>query len=209
MLFGKKDKIECEFCGEKVNKKYTFCPHCGEQLYEEDPRDMGMLGESDMDEVEMPLNMGITEKMLGSLVNSLMKNLDKELKNMNKSSNTEIKNLPNGIKISIGSPMSVQKKAPRVEKKEITKDQMEKITSLPKTAAKTNVKRLSDKVIYELSTPGVNSTEDIFISKLESGYEIKAIGNKKVYVNSIPLNLPLKSYSLKEEKVSVEFKPEH
>ena len=52
---------------------------------------------------------------------------------------------------------------------------------------------LIDSVEQELNNP--YKKEDIFISKLESGYEIKAIGSKKIYVNSVPINLPLKQYS--------------
>ena len=62
-----------------------------------------------------------------------------------------------------------------------------------------------DKVVYELNTPGVQSVEDIFISKLESGYEVKALGSKKVYVNSIPVNLPISKYSILDNKLFVEF----
>ena len=80
------------------------------------------------------------------------------------------------------------------------------MSTLPREKAKTNVKRLGDKIIYELATPGVSSPEDIFISKLETGYEIKAIGSKKIYVNSIPINLQLKNYSISKSKLSVEFK---
>lgn len=64
---------------------------------------------------------------------------------------------------------------------------------------------MSDKVIYELAVPGVQSVQDIFISKLESGYEVKAIGKRKVYVNSLPVNLPLKKYSITDKQVIVEF----
>jgi len=82
---------------------------------------------------------------------------------------------------------------------------LKKMGSLPRAKAKTSVKRFGNKVVYELSTPGVISAEDVFISKLESGYEIKAIGDKKVYVNSVPINLPLKKYSIVNNKLLFEF----
>ncbi len=84
-------------------------------------------------------------------------------------------------------------------------EQLKKMGSLPRTEAKTSVKRFGDKVVYELATPGVNSANDVFVSKLESGYEIKAIGNKKIYVNSVPINLPLRKYSILKNKLLVEF----
>ncbi len=84
-------------------------------------------------------------------------------------------------------------------------EKLKKMSLMPREKAKTNIKRLSDKIVYELATPGVASLQDIFISKLESGYEVKAVGENKVYVNSIPLNLPIKSYSIIDNKISLEF----
>lgn len=85
---------------------------------------------------------------------------------------------------------------------------MKKLSSLPRTTAKTKIKRLSDKVIYELAAPGIESPEDIFISKLENGYEIKAIGKKKIYTNSLSIDLPIRGFSLTDNKILVEFKTE-
>ena len=119
----------------------------------------------------------------------------------------EIKTFPNGIRIKIAGPRIIQaKQKKKVQpRKPITPEQIEKISSLPKAEARTNVKRLGDKVVYELNTPGVQSVDDIFISKLESGYEVKALGSKKVYVNSIPVNLPITKYSVLDNKLFVEF----
>ena len=67
----------------------------------------------------------------------------------------------------------------------------------------------TDKLIYELSTPGLDSKEDIFLSKVETGYEVKAIGSKKVYVNTLQVNLPLHDLSVANNKLLVEFKTKH
>ena len=40
---------------------------------------------------------------------------------------------------------------------------------------------MGNKVIYNLEVPGVNDIDDIFINKLESSIEIKAISDDKVY----------------------------
>ena len=58
---------------------------------------------------------------------------------------------------------------------------------MPRAEAKTKLRRLSDKVVYEIAAQGIESPDDVLISKLESGYEIKAIGKKKIYVNTIPM----------------------
>ena len=176
-----------------------------------------MLGKNDSDlDEDFLAPLGLTDKMFNSLFSSLMRNLDKQFKEQAKSmqngmsndERTEIRHFPNGIRIKISGPM-VEKCKPKAQKitpvQQIEDEQIKKISSLPKEKAKTNVKRLGDRVVYELLTPGVISPKDIFISKLESGYEIKAIGNKKIYVNNIPINLPLSKYSIINNKLSVEF----
>tara|TARA_Y100000310_G_scaffold344303_1_gene456301 strand:- start:1442 stop:2092 length:651 start_codon:yes stop_codon:yes gene_type:complete len=215
MLFNKGKKPKCPECKSKVQDSYSFCPYCGSDLIdrEKEMKDFGMLGKNDVDTNQnMPANFGFTDKLIGSLVNSLAKNLDKQLKNIDKDverdlSNTEIRSLPNGIKIRIGYPTQ-EKEQKKVSKQTVSSSQIERMSTLPRAEAKSSVKRLSDKVVYELSTPGVESPNDIFVSKLESGYEVKAIGSKKIYVNSLPINLPLKRLSLAKNKLLVEFKAE-
>lgn len=220
MFFGKKKKtIKCDNCSSKLNKKFSFCPYCGEEIYDEkDPEDFGLLGEDDeIEEAEenflMP-NLGITDKIFSSLMNNLAKTLSSQMRDMNSQQNkTQVKSIPNGIRIMIGTnqsrqPISQQspQRAPAIQpKKEISEEQIKKMSNLPRTSAKTKVKRLSDKIIYELSVPGIKSQDDIFVSKVESGYEIKAVGEKKIYSNTIPLNLPIKNLSLINSNLIIEF----
>lgn len=207
-MFGKK-VIKCDNCNSKIDNGFSFCPYCGTSLINEEKhaRDYGLLGKGELDSEEQFANFGITDKLIGSLMNSLMKNFDKQFKHLDREmEKTEVRSFPNGIKIKI-SP-SIQHKKRRQKdffKKSISEDQLKKITTLPKKEAETKVKRLNDKVIYELSAPGIQSPQDIFISKLESGYEIKAIGDKKVYVNSLPVNLPIRALSFDNEKLFIEF----
>jgi len=214
MFFGKKKKknIECKHCNSKINKTFSFCPYCGNPLTdkEKEMKDFGMLGKIDSDILptnQDPTSIGISDKMINSIFNKLMKNLNSQLGDIHNMDNAEISNIPNGIKIKIGAPkikkQPTQKKGPF--KKPITTEQIEKMSKLPRTPAKTSVKRLSNRIVYELTTPGLATTKDVFISKLESGYEIKAIGSKKVYVNTIPLNLPLKNLSLLKNRLFLEF----
>lgn len=218
MFFGKKDKknkLKCESCGGLGSKKYRFCPHCGNSLIiENDEEDFGLLGKKDVQEEEMFSNLGFMDKTLMSMINSLMKNLDSQMRSQMKGfdsyGKTEVKRFPNGIKIRISGPAQQQRSTPKQKmnlsvEREVPTAQMKKMNSLPREKAKANVKRIGDKIIYELSTPGVNSPEDVFVSKLESGYEVKAIGDKKVYINSLPVNLPLRSYSISNNKLLVEF----
>ena len=219
MFFGKKKTTKCANCSSKVEKKFNFCPFCGEQIADEDEaKDFGILGKDDFINEKMLSefsadNFGIADKLIGSIMGSMMRSMNKQLKNFDKLENMEnarIEQLPNGIKISIGMPLEKQspKKQPSasMSKKEITKEQIEKMAKLPRVQAKTKIARLADKIVCEIDAPGVSKPEDIFISKTESGYEIKAIGKSKIYSNSIPLSHPLKGLSINGGKILVEFK---
>lgn len=227
MFFGKKNDGEmrkCEECGSKSEGKFSFCPHCGNNFIDtmKEREEFGLLGRSDYvdHEEEAPLqNFGMFDKLVNSMMSSMMKNLDKQFKGQFKDfesdlDRTEVKTFPNGVRIKISGPMNpavaqARKKKLVPVKREIGADQLKRIGTLPRAKAKTAVKRFGDRVVYELSTPGVNSVDDIFVSKLESGYEIKAIGDKKVYVNNVPINLPLRKYSILKNKLQIEFVMDH
>jgi predicted nucleic acid-binding Zn-ribbon protein len=219
MLFGKKEKKKCANCGSKIEDRFSYCPDCGDSVFdsESEQEDFGLLGKDDYIEQQIdpygPQTFGITDKIIGSMFNSLMKNLDKQFKNQLREvekdlDRTEVRSFPNGVSIKISGPLGQKKlkqNSQNPKTREIGKDQLRKMNSFPRIEAKTNVKRVGDKVVYELSTPGVSSPEDIFISKLESGYEIKALGTKKIYVNSVPITLPLRGFSIFKNKLVVEF----
>jgi hypothetical protein len=102
-----------------------------------------------------------------------------------------------------------EKPKPTTSRKGPTAEQLKKISSLPRKLAKSNVKRLGNKIVYELGMEGVRSPEDIFVSKLEKGYEIKALSDKHFYVNTIPLDLPVKTFKIEKDKITVEFKTDY
>ena len=218
MFFSKKNKeIKCENCNSSLSDKFNFCPYCGDSLRDEikERKEFGLLGRDDFPRAKegnnIMQNLGFTDKVFSSLMNQMMKSIDKEMKNVAQEESKQgarIEQLPNGIKISIGIP---QQKKPKKEKaqiikKELTEEQMKKLSSFPRAEAKIEIKRLSDKVIYEISAPGIQSPEDVFISKLENGYEIKAIGKNKVYTNSLSIDLPIRGFSIIDKKLLVEFK---
>ncbi len=221
MLFNKKDKRRCDQCGESSNQNYNFCPYCGNIIvdHQKEQRDYGLLGRNDSfpseEGIALPEGFGISDRIFSALVNGIMKSFDKQFKQQMKemerelnNANAEITTLPNGVRIKITSQLPSRTNSPpkhQPQQRRISEEQLERIAQLPKEKAKTTVKRLGNKIIYELITPGLVSVDDIFVSKLESGYEIKAIGDKKVYVNSIPVNLPLKRYLISDDKLFVEF----
>jgi hypothetical protein len=77
---------------------------------------------------------------------------------------------------------------------------------LPRKEAKTTLKRFKDRVVYELETPGINSLNNVVVNKLENSIEIKIYTEKTVYIKTLAISLPLLSYSIKQDKVLVEFK---
>ena len=185
------NKVKCGSCNSKIGKDFSYCPYCGNSTLDpkRETEEFGMLGKNDFSNTQdnYTQGFGLTDKLITSMFNSLMKTLDKQMKNQfndiaseSEHEHAEIKTLPNGIKIKISGPHTfpLKRKVRQPQKIEISEDQIKKMSSLPRAKAKANVKRVGGKVFYELSTPGVSSAQDIFISKIESGYEIKAIGEK-------------------------------
>ena len=214
-------KKKCNKCGKKIEEKYDFCPYCGNRFNSENEEDWGMLGKNDLvnptNEIKLPLGFNI-------LFNSLMKNLSKELNNEIKKNSFENqensrKITKDGVSISIstfgnGPPKirvtnmgNKKSNSGKTEKKFdsiiFTKEQAKKFSSLPKEEPKTNVRRLSSKVVYELEIPGAES-ENVSIIKLENSIEIKAISKNKSYKKLIPINLPIVNYEIKEGKLILE-----
>lgn len=92
-----------------------------------------------------------------------------------------------------------------IEKEKLTGKKLEKFSTLPQSEPETNIRRLSDSVIYEIDLPGVKSKKDISIIKLENSIEIKAIAKEKAYFKLIPISLPIISHNLSKEKLILEF----
>lgn len=150
--------------------------------------------------------------------------------NMNNGMNPE--NMAQGISISINSTNGVptikmkqfgpdgvkettnkreaQANKEQTSLKSSSKEDMEKIekfSKLPRHEPKTAVRRLSDRIIYELELPGVKDKKSITINKLENSIEIKAFTKDRAYFKLIPLGLPIKKHYLEDEKLILELSP--
>jgi HSP20 family molecular chaperone IbpA len=213
-------KKKCGKCGKKIGEKYSFCPYCGSQISSENDEDFGMLGKNDF----MPLANDLKLPFgLNAIFNSLMKNLSKEMEEQMKSNFAQEqpkKVKKDGISISISTfgngaprvnvtPMGNQKieqEKPneKIKQNNFTKEKIKKFNALKREEPKTNIRRLSNKLVYEIEMPGVKTIEDISISQLENSIEIKAIGEKKAYGKIIPISLPIKNYDLSEGKLILE-----
>lgn len=218
-MFNKK---ECKKCREKIAKKYLFCPHCGNLLNKKKAKeDFGMLGKDDfVNEFESTSGSvfgGASENVLGKMLESAMKMLEKEMKKEVKRKNQEELKNPktnfqlfiNGEKIdNFGTNHPVQHKTKK-QNKEISSNNLpmnslKKFSKLPKNEPKTNVRRFSDKIIYEINIPGVKSIKDVSIIKFEDNIEIKAITKDKAYNKLIPINFPITNYNFSRGKLILE-----
>ena len=231
-MFGKK---KCKNCGEKINNKYNFCPYCRMRLNDAEPDDdWGILGKNDL----TPLDGFMTHPGFSNLFNSLVKNLSKEIMELERTDKKQNKlgagkrnaEFPlfssqarkKGIGISIYtsgnmtpkimlSPLGENKKEIRKkisQNSKIFEQTTEKFIGLPKEEAETNIRRLSKKIIYEIYLPDVKSLKDISIAQLENSIEIKALGKNRVFYKIVPVNLPIKKYNLSKEKLVLEFDAE-
>ncbi|MFA4953545.1 MAG: hypothetical protein WC584_04950 [Candidatus Pacearchaeota archaeon] len=233
-MFNKK---KCRKCGEKISKEFDYCPYCGNSLKngEEREDDWGMLGKHD---IQNPFENSFNEIKLPAginmIFNSLMKNFEKEFKNIDKEMGREINQTKNikdpqikksGISISIstsgnrppeikvqqfGTPNSEFREIKRQTepKKSIQKtfneEKIKRFSKLPREEPSTNVRRLSNKVVYEIDLPGVKSTEDVSIIKLENSIEIKAVAKDKAYFKLLPIKFPIIDYKISKGKLILE-----
>lgn len=213
-MFSKKEK--CPRCNEKISGKFSYCPSCGHALNTKG-EDYGLLGKNDMvdpmKQFENQMFGGLGGKMFGKMLNSAMKMLEKEMqKNMNQQARpkTNFELYINGKRINPANIKVTKKEiTPKVKKKTLhvptfTQDSVNKFKTLPKKEPITNVRRLANKVIYEIDIPGVESIKDISIMKLENSIELKAIAKKAAYTKTITVDLPLQRYKLEDEKLILE-----
>lgn len=223
-MFGNK----CNRCGKKARKNFEFCPSCGANL-KSSPNDMGygFLGKNDINDLDMKLPFGFN-MLFKPLLKELQKQmfeLDEELK---KESKDPKKNGINHTSFSIHikalgqKPMKLtthkfpgimsgnvmenkSKDSQTLVLPNISKDLIDRAKDFPRKEPGTSVRRLADKIVYELSIPGVSSLSGVNIRKLDSAIEVKAVAKKEVFNKSISINLPLNNYYLANEKLVLEF----
>jgi len=208
-------KRKCPGCAKKIEKKYNFCPWCGQSIKgHREEEDFGLLGRTDSvnNMNQVPKNQPQLPFGLEKIMGGLIKQLEQELSGMDKQNG-----MPKGfnIRIQTGNPnqnpnqnqintnQHPQEMTPQpvITEKESTRRQ-----TLPKQEAESKVKRLSDKIIYEINTPGVKNKEDIIITKLEQGFEIKVYTKDTCYTKTIPLQIEIIGYTIKDNKLIVELK---
>lgn len=207
-MFGKK----CNGCGEKVSEKYNFCPYCGSSSKGEKKKGLGMLGENDFDEIDNFMGESFIEKIGGKMINNMFKMIEKEMQNEIKRKNSEVKNQPrsnfqlfiNGKKINLDNAQIKTEKSKKKAIFDIPSEPLKNFSKYEKKEPEANVRRLSDKVIYEIDMPGVKSDKDVSIINLENGLEIRGVGNKTAYHKTISVNLPITDINVSKGKLILE-----
>ncbi|OYT36449.1 hypothetical protein B6U91_01220 [Candidatus Pacearchaeota archaeon ex4484_71] len=212
-------KKKCPRCGGKIKGSYEFCPNCGVQLRKKNDKD-GLLGKNDYLGENEFFNepRGFSEKIIDKMMGSALRMIEKEmLRNMPPqinppNQNTRIKLMINGKEINLPEK-NIQKKPKEIKREnnntkklpiEFSKENLKKFKRMKKAEPATDVRRIGDKIVYELKVPGVKSINDISISKMEEGLEVKAVGEKKAYSKNISINFPLIKYALSKGKLSLE-----
>ena len=223
-MFGKK----CPQCGNKIKKDFKFCPSCKFNLTSDnDSTDYGFLGRDDIMEETAP--MTLSDKFMDKMLNSAMKMVEKQMRNLNNEMNQpnnkqqnpnqppqnpvpglNVEFFVNGEKIfpegqmkKINQQQNPQNQPTKI-KNNISKERLKKFADLPRVEPKTKMKRLSGKIIYELSVPGVKDINDILINQLENSIEIKALSKTKVYSKNLNIKLPILGYGLNGDSLVVE-----
>jgi len=225
-------KKKCFNCRRKVGKKYDFCPYCGAGLIGKNSEDdYGFLGKNDLKDfndigIKLPIGFNTLMKPLMKELVKQMNALDKEL--MNEKQPVNINNDKPGqfkttsFSIHIGMPgqkpikiissnngrthtsFDKEIKPKNIKLPKISSEDLGKLRKLIKKEPRTNVRRLADRVLYEISLPNVKSLKNINIVPLEGSVEVKAFSDKDLFVKKIDINMPLVGYSFDNEMLVLE-----
>jgi HSP20 family molecular chaperone IbpA len=208
-------KKSCPRCERKIKKGYNFCPGCGIDLNSSNERDYGFLGKEDIDELRLPFGFNMLLKPLMKEITKQMAEMEREMARTDENPFGDVSKKPvkTSFSIHIGtpgakpvniSPKKVNKPA-KLYLPKFSEEISKKISSLPRKEPETNVRRLADKIVYELDIPGVSSVSDININLLEDAIEIKAASDKALFVKNIDIDLSLINYLVAKDKMVLEF----
>ncbi|MEM4625417.1 MAG: zinc ribbon domain-containing protein [Candidatus Pacearchaeota archaeon] len=222
-------RIKCARCGKKIKEKFEFCPYCGTRV--EDSSNYGFLGKEDFigpDEIRLPMGFNFLLRPLMKELIRQMQNLDKELREEEKALGgkskpnetfssfsihigipgqkpIKLESFSDGKRIQIKDFNSSGKNVRKIILPKIDISKIEDAKDFPRKEAIAEMKRVDDKIIYNIFLPGVKSLSDINIAVFENVVEIKAISDKEVLFKNLKLKLPILDYSFSNEKLTIEF----
>jgi len=203
-------KKSCARCGKNLKWKYDFCPYCGGMLGKS-TADLGMLGKNDADE---SLGNFRFSGGFNMIFNSLMRNLEKQMKGFGGKEDLNPKKGNISINISTFGNMSPPIKVnPQGDKnpedrrrtiffnKHLDSENLKKFSKLPRNEPKTNLRRIGNKIEYEIELPGVKSVKDVSLLNLENSMELKAVSDEKAYSKLIPMNFPILDFNFSKGRL--------
>ena len=228
-MFGRKQK--CPKCNNKTSKKHDFCPFCGfcfkekdeffepsfnfgfpfnaiikqlekqieHQMKEADKEMRAPTFQDDISEAPKPKirqdGISISISSSGGQPVIRVSNLGQDrLNNSRRAALPQAQNVRH---------TNVKENIP---KNTLTEEQAEKFSKLPKHEPSANVRRMSDKIIYEIDLPDVEE-KNVHITKLQNSIEIKAFAKDKAFFKLIPISLPILNSHVKDGKLVLELKP--
>ena len=159
-------KKKCPSCAEKIEKKFSFCPYCGVSFKSRNEQaNFGMLGRNDsnervVEELKLPFGMN-------KIVNSLVKQLESQMNDMNGGGGDGI---PRGFKIKIAQGQPQMRQVIRGEPKKVEEvpmvsdEENDRRAGLKREEVESKVRRLADRIIYEMKTPGVKKKKDVVVT---------------------------------------------
>ena len=197
---------KCKSCGEKVERKFHYCPWCGDS-FRKRSEDYGMLGLND-DVDQRKINpLEAIGGPLGGVLSQLSKQLTRELQKMDFGEGSTPKGFE--IRFSTKNPQKdpvrkVAKKTTSLVGDKVDQKELERRRKLPIVPAESKVRRLPEGIVYEIDAPGVKSKEDVSISSLEGSLEIKAYSWDVCYLKNIPIQVESLKYTVRSGKVLVQ-----
>ena len=97
-----------------------------------------------------------------------------------------------------------QIKPTNIKVKKMPLEKLERFAKLKRVEPSSKVRRIGNRVIYELEVPGVKDLDDVLINRLENSIEIKALARDKSYSKILNINLPIIRYGLDKGNIFLE-----
>ena len=160
--------------------------------------------------------------MFDKILNQTMRMLEKQMKGMAQEMNQQpIKKIPvnennpnlnvqffvNGKKVFPRAEEIIQETQQQPQKVKVNRmpdEKLERFAKLKRIEPNSRMRRMGQKLIYELEVPGVKNLDDILINRLENSIEVKALAKDKSYSKIINVNLPILKYGLSNGNLILE-----
>ena len=232
-MFGKK---KCSRCSKKVDKGFDFCPYCSNHFVDRADYGLLGKNDNFRDAENPKFkSAGLADSFLDKIFESAFKVIERQVQKISEEElrhmkNTKPNSLNPGFKLFIygqqvilqgniagfqleevnenSNPYIKQKipKQPKIEAPQVSAETLKNSLNLPRKEAKTKLTRTAERVVYELETPGIYSLNNVLVNQLENSIEVRVYTKKAVYFKTILVKLPLMQYSIKEDKLVLEFK---